>query len=301
MTTDISFGSFERIYPSENDIAFADYNGVNGTEVNFAKNLFYRNPKNAILAELDGSSNPTSSAGFVISAGSGLDVNITRGRAYIEGRYLELISTTASYNVPGLIASNDNYIYLTLNISGVVQVSPPARFTVVSVALDATHARPQNSVLLGMVRTDATTVIYIEDLRPSQISDSISLVDTVAIPHNALTLIDTIDVGEIHFTKTLCGYFYINPRAFSGDSVSVTVRATGDSTYVENTTVLPYDISSGSNYVRGYVNIPSSLYHHGKLANFYQISAKIVATGFAYGTGNVLAGSWRLKEWNAKG
>lgn len=302
MTTDILFTDFERIYPTENDVAFSDYNGVNSTEVNFAKNLNYRNPKNAVLAELDGNSNPDNVAGFLITAGAGLDVVITRGRAYIEGRYVELISTTPSYAVGGLPATQDTYIYLELNIAGVVQTSPPARFLTVSVAIDAPHDRPQNAVILGKVRTDATVVTFIEDLRPSQISNSIFLPE-VAMTDGASEVIANVDVGDIKFTKTLCGYFFINPRAFSGDSTSVTVRATGDSAFVENTAIIPFDPTSGSNLVRGFVNIPKSLAlaPFGKIANFYQISATITATGFAPTTINPLSTSWRLKEWNAKG
>ena len=60
MSIDIPAGDVERIYPTENDIAFADYNGSNSSEVNFSKNLHWRKPHNAILANLDGGGLPLS-------------------------------------------------------------------------------------------------------------------------------------------------------------------------------------------------------------------------------------------------
>lgn len=300
---DINLAEIERIYPTENDICFSPYNGVNGSEVNYSKNLHWRRPKNAILANLDGSGNPTALAGFVCSNGGGAVVNITRGRAYIEGRYVEL-NTGASFAVT-VDTDKDTYIYLQLNISGSVQVTPPARFITVAVAHDATHSRITNAVLIAKIITNATpTIDEIVDLRPSQLCDSI-FIDTetapLIIPPVGYTQLGMVDVGDIHFNKTLCGYFSLATRAFGGDSTLVTVRATGDSTFVENTESSVYNISSGSNLIRGHVNIPSSLFPFRKIHNFYSISYKIVPTGYVTGAQNSLRNSWKLKEWNAVG
>jgi len=165
---DIPFGYFERIYPTENDIAFASYNGINGNEVNYSNNLHQRNPKNCILANLDGFGVPQTTAGFEVSGTGGLGISVTGGRAYIQGRFIE--TNTGVTVAETLIASNDNFIYLQLNISGTVNVSPPARIVVVSGAIGAVHSPPANSTLLAKITTDATTITILTDMRSSQIN-----------------------------------------------------------------------------------------------------------------------------------
>ena len=49
--------------------------------------------------------------GFVVTAGSGLSVDIALGTARVKGLYVE---ATASENVGSLTASSPNYIYITL-------------------------------------------------------------------------------------------------------------------------------------------------------------------------------------------
>ena len=49
--------------------------------------------------------------GFVITAGSGLSVDIAAGTARVKGLYVE---ADASENVGSLTASSPNYIYITL-------------------------------------------------------------------------------------------------------------------------------------------------------------------------------------------
>lgn len=220
MTTDIAFSQFERIYPTENDIAFAPYNGVNGSEVNFSKNLNTRRPRNCVLAELDGSSNPTLPGGFVTTIGSLLNVIVTRGRAYIEGRYIELVSTTANYTVP-VTADSDIYLYLTLNIAGVVNTLPPARFTTITVAHGATHTRPSNSTLLAYIVTNATVVTTVTDMRCSQFHE------TVYLPMRELPRRQFVVVPDFGFTTVLGGIVMLWKTAPTGSLSTVTLTVQG--------------------------------------------------------------------------
>jgi len=165
MTIDINFAEFDRIYPTQKDIAFAPYNGVNSTEQNFTNNLNTRYARNYILPNLDGNGVPETDAGFVITDGGGLNSIITRGRSYIQGRYFELL-TGPDFTVP-LDDDRDTYIYLQLQISGVVNDSPPAQFVTVPVLHDADHTIQINAVLLGAVRTDTGVITSIRDFRPS--------------------------------------------------------------------------------------------------------------------------------------
>ncbi len=171
MTVPIPFGDFERIYPTENDIAFADYNGVNSSEINFTKNLHARNPHNAILANLDGGGLPDGTGGFeVIKQASGLNVGVQKGRAYISGRYIEILSSVTEYIV-ACDADSDVYVFLQLNISGVVNVSPPASILTIPVSHGSAPTIPVESVMLALVVTDSTDVLTVQDFRPSQISN----------------------------------------------------------------------------------------------------------------------------------
>jgi hypothetical protein len=310
---DINFSEFERIYPTENDIAFAQYNGVNGSEVNYSKNLTNRYLKNCILPNIDGSGNPTGFAGFLVVDAGGADVAISRGRAYIEGRYVEMVAG-ADFTVT-VDTDKDTYIYLQLNISGSVQVTPPARFITVSVAHKAIHARPSNAVLLAKIVTNATPdIVGIVDLRPSQMCDRVKLADmnstssvTGITPPVGYTYMGTLDFGEILFNKSLCNWYDVTGYPV-GQTIDIETIAIGDeNTFYSNTYQTPvfnsYCLAAG-HIAFGFVNVFNTGVNVrqpiGYGANIYHIYAKLTGTiPFGASLNGLLLSS--LKEWSAVG
>jgi hypothetical protein len=303
MTTDIAFAQFERIYPTENDIAFAPYNGVNGSEVNFSKNLNARRPKNCVLPELDGSANPTLPGGFVTTIGALLSVNVTRGRAYIEGRYVELVTTTASYNIP-VTTNSDTYLYLTLNISGVVSTLPPARFTTVTVAHGAQHTRPANSTLLSYIVSNATNVTAVTDMRCSQFHNSVYLPMTDTKKY-------FVSVPDFGFTTILGGVAMLWRTAGLPGLTTVTLTVQGPQGTI---TKVYNNVPTGTSApLAELLNVSIAItpnigrYAGGKVQVFLtqaNVQVKIATNDQGvpingFGTINETAGTWYFKEWDA--
>jgi hypothetical protein len=259
----IPAANFERIYPTENDIAFADFNGVNGTEVNFTQIMHNRYPKNCILPILDGSGNATSDAVFVTSIGAGLSVNITqtKGRAFIAGRYIELLALSAQ-NVT-VTATKDIYIYLTLNITGTVVAVDPMQYTTVEVVIGAKHQRPANSVLIAFCTSDATNVTQVTDMRPSQFNIPVFFnfdrYDYMAgsIAPLATPQYIAVQVPDLGMRKTFCGMVCI--KAATGQSVVAGLEVNGPAGTVNN--VITYTAAPpGANDVelkRFFINLDS--------------------------------------------
>jgi hypothetical protein len=302
---DINFAEFERIYPTENDIAFSPYNGVNGSEVNYSKNLQWRRPKNCILANLDGFGNPDVSAGFVCSDGGGVIVNITRGRAYIEGRYVEL-NAGGSFAVT-VDADKDTYIYLQLNISGSVQITPPARFITVSVAHNLPHSRPANAVPIAKIVTNGTPIITsITDLRPSQFKDCchVSIPFGGAPNPKGFVRVPSYN-GEYAY---LTGYLYGWVSALVGIG-TLTINAVGPNGNFAEVQTLPTFVATGTGGVKRFrvgITISTNIGRYDNdfvELNLIKSAPAVLNVGTEQMTTVLpeIGGMWAWQEWNAKG
>jgi hypothetical protein len=308
---DINVAEFERIYPTENDICFSPYNGVNGSEVNYSKNLHWRNPRNCILSALDGFGNPTDVAGFVCTDGGGAIVNVSRGRAYIEGRYVEL--NTGAVIPVTVDTDKDTYLYLQLNISGSVQVTPPARFITIGVAHGAVHSKVANAVLLAKIVTNATPIITsITDMRCAQFRDA----TTLYVPFGAFPGFGpATPAGDLRVPTYSGKYACLTAYCLGFVSALVgigtlTVRATGPNGFVDQLQVLPIFTATtiaGMKKFPIFINIPTDI---GRYDNDYVIiqlrpSGAILRVGTCSDVTNVVSyqdvsSLANFSEWGAK-
>jgi hypothetical protein len=333
-TVNMAFADFERIYPTENDIAFGNYNGVNGSEVNFSNSLNWRRKRNCILPNLDGSGFPTNLGGFAVSLDTGLNVRVAKeGRAFISGRYIQTLAGTY-YTVP-VDATKDTYLYLQLNVSGTVQVSPPAKLVTVTSVINAIHARPANSVLLAKITTNATDVLAIYDQRPSSFDEgAVKFESPFVLPHFApgvafatnhfngtrptanqgYSFLGYFNFGEFEKTKSIC---FDVPRlhiqdSYPDDYCATKVAICGANGVSYNEILYPSNANMANSWVGGngndgFLRACGSISDADSIApikyqmNIYAVYyATAVSDGASfYGNAEHPPTNIRMKEWNA--
>lgn len=105
-------------------------------------------------------------SGFVITAGSGLSINIALGTARVKGLYVE---ATATENVASLTASSPNYIYITLARDSNSEAESW------SFTKNTTGTTPTDSFPLGTVVCGGSTVTTVDQ---TAIVDSALVINT---------------------------------------------------------------------------------------------------------------------------
>ncbi len=97
-------------------------------------------------------------SGFVVSAGSGLDVDVGTGTGRLQGVYVE---NTGTCNVSGLTAWSTNYLYISIDRD------PNCEPEGWSVVTNKTNTTPVCSIKIASIVTGASTVSSV-----SQVQDS---------------------------------------------------------------------------------------------------------------------------------
>lgn len=320
---DIDFILFERIYPTQNDVADVPYNGVNGSEINFSRNLHWRYPKNCILADLDGGGLPDDLAGFEVSDVGILDIDVSRGRAYISGRYIEMLAG-ADIGPITLDDERDNYIYLQLQVSGIVGTTPPAVIKTVPVVHAAVVTPPVDSVLLALVITDGGDITDLIDLRPSQFNIPTNFLTTTAQTSGSEVFTDyvAVKVPDIGPVSSFGGQILINPQNNSSVTFRWKVEATGPN-LVRSATGTGAATSSSAEPAYGAVQLNSDMGRFAGNILYFRLSIERLTGSITIDAGTGLdlfnttaipwfggsarpsaagsASTWSFKEWNSKG
>jgi hypothetical protein len=292
---DITTTDIEKIYPTQNDISQTPYGGINSSELNFTNNIFSSGQRNFILPDMLGGL-PIDTAGFVATAqtGTSLDVLITRGRAFISGRYVEL-KTGSSITVT-TESDKDNYIYLQLQLtSSVVNTTPPLKFLCVAVAHGAPHTIPADAVPICFVETNATDIVTIQDMRPSRFSYPVST-SFGSFTTSVQSAVRRMYVPKFANKSVLCGYIDIdnNPQV---QDLTITLHSEGRN--FATSTVLALSSLGASDYrVRiKHAISPTIGFYEGGCADIW-ISAthqylitNLNDTDTSY--------TWAWKEWNS--
>ena len=97
-------------------------------------------------------------SGFVVSAGSGLDVDVGTGTGRLQGLYVE---NTVTCNVSGLTACSTNYLYISIDRD------PNCEPEGWSFVTNTTNTTPACSIKIASIVTGAATVSSV-----SQVQDS---------------------------------------------------------------------------------------------------------------------------------
>lgn len=168
----ISATTIERMYPTENDVSNIAQDGLVGTEDNVAINQAVQNPRDGVLPDLVSGVPQATTEGFELAfTPSSLAIQIKRGRAYIQGFFINQLSgVTMDTTVDAAPAGQEliNHIYLKLRkTSGIIDGSFPLGIDVVPVAPGTAPVQPANSIKINEVTTDDTEIISIRDTRPS--------------------------------------------------------------------------------------------------------------------------------------
>ena len=120
-------------------------------------------------------------SGFIITAGSGLSIDIAAGTARIKGLYVE---ADASENVGSLTASSPNYIYITLARDSNSEAESW------SFTKNTTGSTPADSFPLGTIVCGGSTVTTVDQ---SSVVDSPLVVNT---EDNAVVQPKSVTIGD---------------------------------------------------------------------------------------------------------
>ena len=99
-------------------------------------------------------------SGFVVSAGSGLDVDVGTGTGRLQGLYVE---NTVTCNVSGLTACSTNYLYISIDRDPNCE---PEGWSFVTNTTNTTHIQAPIEHNTNMISEHSLNMTYILSLMP---------------------------------------------------------------------------------------------------------------------------------------
>jgi len=218
----------------------------------------------------------------------------------------------------------DNYIYLQLQISGVVDTTPPAKIITVPVVHAVDVSPPIDAVLLAMVVTDSGDITDVIDLRPSQFNVHTNfLVKATSSGAKLFSAYVALQVPAIGPVTTFNGNLIVDPVTLLTVTWKWYVEVTGPNSVIEQSGT--GGSSSGKAIVEeAFINFTDDIGRfRGNVLLFRIAIERLTAVDdVAAGTDGTLTyptdapwtgadvfpsgvlgsfGTWAFKEWDAKG
>ena len=162
--------------------------------------------------------------GLVITAGSGLSINIALGTARVKGLYIE---ATATENVASLTASSPNYIYITLARDSNSEAESW------SFTKNTTGTTPADSFPLGTVVCGGSTVTTVDQ---TAIVDSALVINTgedSVIAKKSETIADYTTPTAVTASSAASGFASANAKDNNTSTVWKTNASTNPFIYVD--------------------------------------------------------------------